>query len=51
MSERVGTLEWMRSACIILFVKPERKANLKGPRPKWEDNIKTDLKNRVVDFV
>lgn len=41
----------MTNACIVLFVKPERKAHLKGPRPKWEDNIQTDLKNQTVDCV
>ena len=51
MGQRVSTFGWMTNACIILFVKPERKAHLKGPRPKWEDNIQTDLKNRVVNFV
>ena len=44
MGETVGTLGWMRNACEVLFVKPEGKAHLKGPRRKWEDNIKTDLK-------
>ena len=51
MDERVDTLGWMKNTCIHLSVKSERKAHLKGPRPKWEDNIQTDLKNRVVDFL
>jgi len=51
MGERVGTLGWMRNDLIILFLKPERKAHIKGPRPKWKDNIQTGIKNQVVDFV
>ena len=51
MGERVSTLGWTRNAFIILFVKPERQAHLKGSRLKREDNIEKDFKNRVSDCV
>jgi len=32
-----------RGVCRVLVGKPERKRPLGSPRPRWEDNIKTDL--------
>ena len=40
----------MDEKCIQSFVH-ESKVHLKGPRRKWEDNMKTGLKNRLVDCV
>jgi hypothetical protein len=34
----------MRHACHLLVTKPEKKALLGRPRPRWEDNIKVELK-------
>jgi hypothetical protein len=38
----------------VLVGKPERKRLFRGPRHRWEDNIKTDLQEvgcRVVHWV
>ena len=32
-----------RGVCRVLMGKPEGKAPLGRPRPRWEDNIKKDL--------
>jgi len=32
-----------RGVCSVLVGKPEGKIPLGSPRPRWEDNIKTDL--------
>jgi hypothetical protein len=34
----------MRNVYKILFGKPERKRPLRGPRRRWEDNIRMDLR-------
>jgi hypothetical protein len=31
-------------ACRVLVGKPERRRPLEGPRIRWEDNIKMDLR-------
>jgi hypothetical protein len=36
-----------RNAYRILVVKPEGKTPLEIPRRRWEDNIKTDLREYV----
>jgi hypothetical protein len=36
----------MRNAYKILMGKPERKRPLVGPRHRWIDNIKIDLRER-----
>jgi hypothetical protein len=33
-----------RNAYGLLIVKPERKRPLGGPRSRWEDNIRMDLR-------
>jgi hypothetical protein len=38
-------IEEKRNACRILVGKPERKTPLGRPRHRWEDNIKTDLRD------
>jgi hypothetical protein len=35
---------WKRNAYRILVGKPEGNRPLGRPRPKWEDNIKMDLR-------
>ena len=40
----------MDEKCIQSFVR-ESKVHLKGPRRKREDNMKTGLKNRLIDCV
>jgi len=47
---RAGQVECMRAtrnAYEMLFGKPEMKALLRRPRLRWEDSIKTDLKQDV----
>jgi hypothetical protein len=40
----------MRSAYNILVAKLEGKRPLEGPRHKWEDNIRMDLKNKETGW-
>jgi len=37
-------MEEMRNAYKILVRKPERERLLGGPRRRWEDNIKMDIR-------
>jgi len=37
-------LEARRGSCRAVVGKPEGKKPLERPRPRWEDNIKMDLK-------
>jgi hypothetical protein len=37
-----------RGAYRALVRKPERRRRLERPRYRWEDNIKMDLKKRLV---
>jgi hypothetical protein len=34
-----------RNACSILMEKPETKSPIRGPRHRWVDNIKMDLRH------
>ena len=38
-----------KKACCVAVRKPERKRRLGRPRRRWEDNIKTDLKNGMEE--
>jgi len=40
-----------RNAYEMLFGKPEMKALLRRPRLRWEDSIKTDLKEMRCENV
>jgi hypothetical protein len=40
----------MRRECKILIRKPERKRPLVRPSRRWEDNIKTDFKERLCEI-
>jgi hypothetical protein len=47
-------MRWARHAYIIFVAKPEGKIPLRKPRRRWEDNIRTDLKEiewEGVDWV
>ena len=47
MSERIGVYR-------VLVGKPERKSSFVRPRPRWEDNIKMNLKEigcGVMDWI
>jgi hypothetical protein len=33
----------------VLVEKPEGKRQLRGPRPRWEDNIKADIQEMGCD--
>jgi hypothetical protein len=44
MGRACSTYVEKRNAYRILVGKPERKRPLGRPRIRWEDNIKTDLK-------
>jgi len=44
----------MRNSYEISVAKPEGKSSLEGPRRRWEDNIRLDLRERgweVVDWI
>jgi hypothetical protein len=47
----VGWMAEIRNACILSVGKPEGKKPLGKPRCRWEDNIKTNLKNRVRGYM
>jgi hypothetical protein len=42
--EQVAGMGQMRNAYSILVGKPEGKRPLAGPRRRWKDNIRMDLK-------
>jgi hypothetical protein len=47
-AEHVARMGEVRGAYIILVGRPEGRRPLGGPRRRWEDNIKMDL--REVEF-
>jgi hypothetical protein len=47
MGGHVAHMEAKRNSCRILIGKPEGKRPARGPRHRWEDNIKIDLKEIV----
>jgi hypothetical protein len=38
-----------RGACRVLVGNPERKKPLRGPRRRWEENIKMDLQEMGLE--
>jgi hypothetical protein len=40
-----------RGVCSVLIGRPERKRPLGRPRHRWDDNIKMDLREIVIDEV
>jgi hypothetical protein len=51
MDSRCSTHSELRNAYKILFGKSEGKRSLGRERRRWENNIKTDLKEIVCEFV
>ena len=45
----VGRMEESRSALKILTGTPTRKRPLRGPRRRWEDNIRMHFKERGIN--
>jgi hypothetical protein len=43
-------MEEIRNRCKVLVEKPEGKGPLGGPRRRWEDNIKMDLREKGLGF-
>jgi hypothetical protein len=43
-ARHIARMGEMRSACIILVVRPEGKRSLGRRRRRWEDNIRVDLR-------
>jgi hypothetical protein len=43
--------EWKKRAYKVLVEDPEGKRPLGGPKHRWKDNIKTDLKEMGWDHV
>jgi hypothetical protein len=41
----------MRTGCKILIARPEGKRQLGRPRRRWEDNIKMDIREIVLEAV
>jgi hypothetical protein len=50
MAGHVARMGVKRNAYRVLVGKPERKRPLGGPRRRWMDNIKMDLKSDRVGW-
>jgi hypothetical protein len=49
LARHVARTEEGRGVYRVLVGRPERKRPLRRPRPRWEDNIKTDLREMGID--